>query len=105
MLYITIYFLVICVHVSTTTKLLNGKHQDDAFFQKVKIPNKFFYNDYRYSRLLETLLEQEKNASIKHMEENNQLQLKEERENEIFLKKLASKVQSSFLKDFHTLRY
>ncbi len=106
MLRICIYFLAIFVHLSATDAV-NGKDQDAALSRKVKIPNvnKFFLLDYRYSRLLKALQEEEKYASTKQMAEQNQLQQKEERENEIFLKKLASKVQSSFLKDFHTLRY
>ena len=103
---VSFYFLAIFVHLSATNAV-NGKDHDAALSQKVKIPGlkKFFLLDYSYSRLLKALQEQEKYASTKQMAEQNQLQQKEERENEIFLKKLASKVQSSFLKDFHTLRY
>ncbi len=49
--------------------------------------------------------EQEIKESIKQMEARDQLRLREEREKEIFLKRLATKVNNSFLRDLHTLRY
>jgi hypothetical protein len=107
MLYVYIYFLVIISHSSDTKSIHGTRREEVAFAQIMNFPtvNKFLLADYGFTSLLETLHEQRIKASIKQMEAKEQLRLKEERENEIFLKRLATKVHSSFLRDFHTLRY
>ena len=63
-----------------------------------------FINNNR-EKLVEFLNEQRIIGLVKLMEKETQLRMKRERENDIYRKRLASRVSSSVLRDFHTSRY
>jgi hypothetical protein len=63
-----------------------------------------FYN-YSPSKLAEFVAEQQKIGLILQRANELSSRLKEERKKEIYRKRLASQIKSSFIRDFMTLRY
>ena len=82
----------------------NNSNKNDL--KKKPFENQLIFYRFNYFKLARFLTEQKLVASLKQREnEIKTLKIKEERENEIYKKKLASRVKSSFLRDFVTLRY
>ena len=67
--------------------------------------NKLNFYNYSPSKLAEFVAEQQKIGLILQRANDISTRLKEERKKEIYRKRLANKIKSSFIRDFITLRY
>ena len=90
-----IYLVFVCIQLNEAVE----RSPNMTTIEKLSFVN------FSRAKLLDFLLEQKHIDRIKHLEAVNQLRRKEQRENEIYQKMLANKVQSSFIRDFLTLRY
>ena len=68
-------------------------------------PYKLNFINSDFTKVVEFLMEQRIISLIKQMEIENQKRYEKEREEKIYRDQLASRVSSSVLRDFHTLRY
>ena len=67
--------------------------------------NKLNFYNYSPSKLAEFVAEQQKIGLILQRANDISTRLKEERKKEIYRKRLANQIKSSFIRDFITLRY
>jgi hypothetical protein len=97
--------ILVCILLSKLTEIQSIDIKCSHKRETVKyVDNNIFYN-FTYSQLAEYILEKERIELQRFRARKFQLRQKEDRENEIYRKLLASRVQSSFIRDFLTTRY
>ena len=99
------YILVIFACMSSL-KLIEIQPNDTKSSQEavVNLDRKIVYN-FTYAQLADYIFEKERIEWEKLLWQEFELRQRKERENEIYRKLLASRVKSSFIRDFITMRY
>ena len=100
-LYILIIFACMSSLKLTEIQPIDIKSSQEA---EINLDKKIVYN-FTYAQLADYIIEKERIEWEKLLWHEFELRQRKERENEIYRKLLASRVKSSFIRDFLTTRY